>query len=456
MQFVLHWAAPRVDKLKLDLEPFIEEDIDDESLWQYLEYANSVIEHVATLASDIAKAREIDITLVVGRPHWRYHASSRDKVRRIISILGPYVKSLDLSETSVLECARWISQTPKLTELKLEQISHDDSLTFQGRQPADIWMEFWCGVCTLPLYSLNLGGTDVQLVSLQGRISNLSMLRLFNIENAPNICQVLLPQLCHLRCFVLSNELGGDIQAANNTIFKGPVASRELRLVNLEGCTAPSGLMPAIADVSSHLEIVLLPRNATDEDVRSLAKLRILGNLKAHECELLTSNYLVIVSMLPAPRLCYVTCPWSQLTFLTRDSLFRLSKSFPKLEKIGFQVYDNRIDEKRVVCEARKALLGTSNFERWLKKFMTVLRSFGNYHLWINLEEIRGEPGYTRFSHLKRDEKVHPPTGISNESRRWMFKLFEKISSPRNIGWSSIGEYQRRGKRKSMWKIPSR
>jgi hypothetical protein len=129
-------------------------------------------------------------------------------------------------------------------------------------------MEFWCGVCTLPLYSLNLGGTDVQLVSLQGRISNLSMLRLFNIKNAPNICQVLLVQLRRLRYFVLCNERGGDIQTANKTIFKGPVASRELRLVNLEGCTAPSGLMPAIADVSSHLGIVLLPRNATDEDVR--------------------------------------------------------------------------------------------------------------------------------------------------------------------------------------------
>jgi hypothetical protein len=404
MQIVMHWASAYIETLRLDLEPFIMDDVDNDELWQYLRYANQIIRSVAELASDIAETRKVKVTLVIGRPHWRYHPTSRIAVQEIISILGPSLTGLDLSETSVLDCTHWVSQTTKLKKLSLTQISQED-LNFGGYPPAEIWSRFWGRLCELPLLDLSLSGADVRLLNLDGNIGNLQYLLLCDVENTPSLCQNLFIQLHQLRDICVNNERGGDISTANNATFKGPVASKELRSVSLFGSTVPVGLIPAIADVSSHLWCLLLPKNATDDDVQALDSLRLLELLGATKCETLGPRYLHIVSQLELPVVEMVTCQWKHLSCLTRDVLFRLAKGSPLLKEIGFEDFA-RVPEKRLIREGTKALTGISSFGRWVKKFMEVEEKVAGHHLWINLVKIREEPGYKQFVRLRRYEKV--------------------------------------------------
>jgi hypothetical protein len=115
MQFVLHWAAPYIETLELDLEPFIRDDAEGEDPSHYLECANSIIQSVVMLVSDVANYRDVQVTLVIGWPHWRYYSDSRIGVQEIISILGPFLTGLHLSEPSVLECCRWVSSNQART-----------------------------------------------------------------------------------------------------------------------------------------------------------------------------------------------------------------------------------------------------------------------------------------------------------------------------------------------------
>jgi hypothetical protein len=211
-------------------------------------------------------------------------------------------------------------------------------------------------VCILPLRELGLAGSDVHLLSLQGNVSNLRELRLYNDENTPTICQVLLSQLHHLRAFVLNHEQGGSIPIANKTRFEGAIASRELRTVNLEDCTVPSDLIPGIPDVSKHLWCFLLPKNVSDNDVQALGKLRLVEMLRSPRCVALPTPFLLIISQHYFPRLHTLTCQWIHLPTLSSDVLFRLAKACPLLKRIGFEDYENAMVEKRVFREGRKAL----------------------------------------------------------------------------------------------------
>ena len=248
-------AAPHLRTLSLKVEPFIPSDCAHDGLWPLLHCCNDSIYRCLTL---IIK-RESDfptLNLDVGPEAWAFDIERRPHLQQILSMMGPKITSLEISETSQF-LQPFLPRMRRLREINIHNVSNpqeDDSASA------------WTAISRLHLKKVILAGFNHPR-NIRGYISQtltrLALNGLDDVVAATVVCYTQLPQL--LVC-ALNRGKVKDPDVARTTVIPNTVCTKLLQVCFLDSFV-PAGIISTIAKSNPNLSFCGAPPNISDQDL---------------------------------------------------------------------------------------------------------------------------------------------------------------------------------------------
>jgi hypothetical protein len=370
------------------MDPFIPADCEDLELWPSVERANHIMQDMAIAVHERRGRGMQRVEITLGREIYRYEERSRVEVDCLLSKLDSSVSHLRLSDSSLFAVNKWLSRINSLDELRLHLYKND------AEQRHIAINHFWENVDRLRLKALAVQ-ISLPLPRIYGNLTFLQEIIVSDVESSLDAAQLLYTHLPHLRACAINTTADRLMDITKVPQFNGDVLSKSIHAITFSDSIAPGGLIQQVAKTSTaEIDIVTLPRNATDSDLETITSfgkhLRILN----------MENSAHVSCLLPittSRRIELLRIGWCHLSCLNRDVIYRFARGCHCLEiiKIAADKEHRHLED----VPLRRAFVNQfqdKSFGRWLDEFVGVVRMFF-YRIEIDLEKIRQTEEFKRF-----------------------------------------------------------
>jgi hypothetical protein len=378
---VYNYTSASLQKLILQVEPFIPTDVAHDGLWPILNSCNDGIYHFLGQL----KYRETDLkdfNLTVGRDSWRYDETFRPHLEAILWMLGPKVTLLDILEYPSFLAPRLST----MKRLKVLQFGNISSMNEPGS------LAIWKSLTPLGISKVCLVGFSLPRNLYQYVSRTVTSLTLNRLDDVVTACLICYSQLSQLEVCALNWGKVKSVEAARSAIVKETACTR-LRQVCFLDSFAPPGIVSVISKANPQLDFCGAPINVSDEDVYSLAKhckrLRVLDMSWGNIDEITPHIKPTKIGLTPISqlrRLNHLSLRLRDASLLDRQLLLDLADSLRLIRVFDISVpHDRPKDDIKSVIRA--GLSGSEEFKDWVHEFIEEVEK----NTWgINLNTLRG------------------------------------------------------------------
>jgi hypothetical protein len=385
LRYVFHYATA-VDDIEVRFDPFIPTDCENEEFWPLLERANQIMQDLALSISQRPGLKKTEIK--TGRQLYCYEERSRAEVDTLLGVLGSSMSHLSLADSSLLAVNEWLSRIDSFSVLKLTLHPND---TEERTVAMD---QFWRHVNRLRLTGLSIDG-GFPIPCLYDSLLHLQTIAITGVESGLDAAQLF--YACLPRLSVCAINVTGDrfMDDKDIPVFKGSVLSKCIKTLTFINSIAPLELIQEVASSSTtHIDIVNLPRNATDLDFQVITS--HCPNLRVLSIEYGTAvTSLALLQKLT--KLESFRIGWCHLQYLNQTLLYTIAQKCHCLEKIAVaKDNEHRHLEDLPLRQAFQQHFQEKSFGVWLNGVVGIVNNFC-HRLEIHLEAIRRTEGFKSF-----------------------------------------------------------
>jgi hypothetical protein len=385
LRYIFHYATA-VDEIEVLFDPFIPTDCENAELWPLLERANQIMQDLASAINQRPGLNRAEI--FTGRQLHRYEERSRVEVNSLLGALGSSMSHLRIKDSSLTAVNEWLSRIESLSELRL--ILHPND----SEERALAMDRFWQHANRLRLTGLEVLGR-FPIPPLYDSLIHLQKMTISGAESGLYAAQLFYTRLPRLSVCAISRTGDRFTEGKDIPLFKGTVLSKCMKTVTFADSIAPIGLIQKVASSSTtHIDIVNLPRNATDLDVEVLTShcpnLRVLA---MGFCTAVAS----VAPVQKSTKLQAFRIGWCHLQYLNQDLLYYIARKCRCLEKIDVAKDDeHRHLEDLPLRQAFQQHFQDKSFGDWLIEFVRIVNNIF-HRVEIHLEDIRRTEGFKSF-----------------------------------------------------------
>lgn len=360
-------AAPSLQTLVLDVEPFIPTDVVHDGLWPILNCCNdSIYNFLGQLKYRETGLRHLNLTL--GRSVWRYEETFQSHVEQVLWMLGSMITTLDITEHPGF-IAPWLPTMPRLQVLEFHNVDPADELGS---------ISFWKAIAPLNISRAQLTGFNLPKNLCQYISRTVTRIALNQVNDIVTACEVCYTQLSQLEVCCLNSGAVKSFEAARSTVIKETVCRRLVQICFLESF-APVGIVSTIAKSNPLLAFCGAPINISDNDVYNLGKhckrLRVLDMSRGKIDKITPHIQLTKAGLAPLPQMRRLNrlslhhrhaCLLDKPIIVALASCNRLMRQF----EISLPPLPRGQSTEDMESVIKGAVSGSSEFHEWLVRFV--------------------------------------------------------------------------------------